>query len=482
MLNRVGLFLFIVFGLLFQQVHAQAVTDPHADSTATLISPRYIDQTASKAQYLTGKLDKKTEQTLAQMKKQELRMKNKLARIDSTKAKEMFGDIEQKYQDLQHKLTGAASGAYVPSLDTLATSLKFLKQHPQAVSLAKGASEKVTDALSKVKGLEDQFKKAEQVKKFLKERKDYLKRLLGKLGFAKELKKISKQSYYYQEQLAEYKSLLTDHKKAEKKALELLSRTKLFKDFMRKNSMLASLFRMPGDPADPNAQAGLAGLQTRTQVNNLIQQQIGSGGSNAQQQFRQNMQDAQSQLNQLKNKMNIGGKGSSEEDMPEGFKPNNEKSKSFLKRLELGTNLQTQRATYFFPVTTDIGLSLGYKLNDRSIVGIGGSYKLGMGRGWNHIRVTSEGVGLRSFIDWKIKGSLWLSGGYEQNYKTAFSDFSQLKDQSGWQQSGLVGLSKVVSLRTKFFKKTKLQLLWDFLSYQQVPEAQPVVFRIGYNF
>jgi hypothetical protein len=99
------------------------------------------------------------------------------------------------------------------------------------------------------------------------------------------LKKLNKQVYYYSEQLNEYKAMLTDHKKAERKAIELLSKTKLFKDLHAKSSMLASLFRLPGDPNDPLSQAGLAGLQTRVQVNNLIQQQIGAGGPNAQVQF-----------------------------------------------------------------------------------------------------------------------------------------------------------------------------------------------------
>ncbi|MBL7737786.1 MAG: hypothetical protein JNK14_01115, partial [Chitinophagaceae bacterium] len=174
--------------------------------------------------------------------------------------------------------------------------------------------------------------------------------------------------------------------------------------------------------------------------------------------------------------------GSSDAEMPEGFKPNNQKAKSFWQRLEYGTNVQTQKATNFFPVTSDIGLSVGYKLNDKSIIGAGVSYKMGLGTGWNNLRLSNQGVGLRSFIDWKIKGSFWINGGYEQNYRTAFSDFDQLRNFSAWQTSGLVGLSKVVSLKTKFFKKTKVQLLWDFLSYKQVPVAQSILFRIGYNF
>ena len=68
------------------------------------------------------------------------------------------------------------------------------------------------------------------------------------------------------------------------------------------------------------------------------------------------------------------------------------------------------------------------------------------------------------------------------NYKSVFRNIDELKGLDAWQASGLVGLSKVVSLKTKFFKKTKLQLLWDFLSYRQVPRTPSSVFRVGYNF
>ena len=93
---------------------------------------------------------------------------------------------------------------------------------------------------------------------------------------------------------------------------------------------------MPGDPTDPAYSASLSGLQTRSQVSSLIQQQIAAGGSNAQAQFRNNLQQAQAQLQKLKLKMNKYGSGSSEDIMPEGFKPNSQKTKSFLKRIEIG--------------------------------------------------------------------------------------------------------------------------------------------------
>ena len=180
------------------------------------------------------------------------------------------------------------------------------------------------------------------------------------------------------------------------------------------------------------------------------------------------------------------GKGSSDDIMPEGFNPNGQKTISFLKRLEFGINIQAQRSTDFFPTTTDLGLSIGYKLNDKSIIGVGASYKIGLGHGWNDMELSFQGGGPRSYVDWKLKGSIWISVGYEMNFKSELrgiripSPFGRGQEKTAWQQSGLVGLSKVFDMKNKYFKKTKLQLLWDFLSYRQMPGTQPVVFRIGY--
>jgi len=294
------------------------------------------------------------------------------------------------------------------------------------------------------------------------------------------LKKLNKEAYYYAQQINEYKEILKDSRKAERKALELLSKSNAWKDFMRKNSQLASLFRLPGNPDDPTSQASLAGLQTRVQVTQLIQNQLTAGGPAAREQFQQNVQAAQAQLNQLKDKVLKFGGGSSDRVIPD-FKPNNQKTKSFLQRLEFGTNIQSTKANSIFPVTSDIGLSVGYKVNDHSIIGIGSSLKMGWGRDIRHIRISSQGVGLRSFLDYKIKGSFWFSGGFEMNYRSEIREIALLKDYSAWQQSGLLGLSKVVSLKTKMFRKTKLQLLWDFLSYQQIPRTQAVLFRVVYT-
>jgi hypothetical protein len=463
-----------------------------ADSVpAQKINAKYFEAVSKKAGTLEQQLDRKSAKALARLQKQEEKIKRKLAKIDSLAAHNVFAEAEAKYKQLEEKLKGPNTlTQYIPRLDTLVTSFRFLEQNQGWLSQAKDAKEKFNNAFSKVKELENRLQKAEDIKQFLKERRQYLEEQLSKFGLSKELKKINKEVYYYAQQINEYREILKDPKKVERKAIELLSKTKLFQDFMKKNSMLASLFRMPvDDPNDPTYQASLAGLQTRTQVNTLIQNQLAAGGPGAQQAFQQNLQQAQSQLQQLKDKVNKWGGGSSDDIMPEGFRPSTTKTKSFWQRLEFGTNIQTQKASNVFPVRSDIGFSIGYRITDRSIIGGGLNWSMGWGRGWNNIRISHQGVGLRTYADIKLKNSFWISGGYEKNYRSEIRNIDQLRNQSGWQQSGLIGVSKVVSVRSPkggvgggLFKKTKVQLLWDFLSYQQVPRAQPVLFRINYNF
>jgi hypothetical protein len=175
---------------------------------------------------------------------------------------------------------------------------------------------------------------------------------------------------------------------------------------------------------------------------------VGAGSGNF---IQGQLQSAQTQLSSLKDKANnirngsyssnspsggggsgVGGSGSpsgvggDDPDSPSGaggsFKPNAQKTKSFLKRLEYGFNIQSQRPNNLLPVTSSLAATVGYKLNDRNSIGIGASYNMGWGNGFNNIALTTQGAGLRSYIDTKIKGGFSITGGYEKNYMPALKE------------------------------------------------------------
>ncbi len=107
---------------------------------------------------------------------------------------------------------------------------------------------------------------------------------------------------------------------------------------------------------------------------------------------------------------------------------------------------------------------------------------MGTGNGIDHIAITGQGIGLRPFfVNIKIKGSFSLSGAFEYNYTTPFTSYQQLRQIQYWSKSGLIGVTKTISTKSKVLKQTTLSLLWDFLSYSQSPPTQPFLFRIGYN-
>lgn len=466
----------IIFIILSFLLNAQ---DSSKIGQALAFSDKLFGVLNKKATSLESKIDKQTDKYLVRLQKRELKMRKKLMRKDSTLAHILFDDVSTKYNALTNKAEQVSSqgASYSGRLDSLSTTLNFLKQSKNISS----ENSQIQPLLKRYKELQNSLNQADRVKAFIIQRKQMLKDQFQKLGMVKQIKAYEKQVFYYRQQIAEYKEQLNDPEKIGEKLLALAQKLPAFKDFFAHHSILGSLFALPGSSGSMPT-ASLSGLQTRAMINQSIINRFGNG-VNVTQSMQQNIQSAQSQLNALKNQVGAlsGGMVSngSDKDLPD-FKPNTQKTKSFFKRLEFGTNLQSQKSQSYFPVTTDIGLSLGYKINDKSIIGIGAAYKLGLGTGWNNIRLSHQGVGLRSYLDYQLKGSFFISGGYEQNYRSVINTIRQLHDYSAWQSSGLVGLSK----RYKATKKLKgeIKVLWDFLSYQQIPRTQPIVFRIGYSF
>ncbi len=450
-------------------------------ATAIIDVPsKFFNRIQHKTASLDVQLTRQTEQYLQKMARQEERLRRKLYKVDSNAAKTLFAGSAERYAALSQKLAGDTgntsslnlNGEYQAYTDSLQGMLKFMGDNPKALA-----------SLRQLQSLQAKMQDADQVKEYIRERKQQishyiqqhtnLNNLLGK-----DYQAMNRDIYYYSQQVREYREMLNDPDKLTKETLTLLNKLPAFQAFMTKNSQLAGLFNLPANYENP---ATLAGLQTRDQVAALINQQVAAGGAGGQAALQANLQSAQSQMDGYKDKLSKLGAGSGDIDMPD-FKPNNQKTRSFWKRIEYGTNFQTTRNSYYFPTVSDFGLSVGYKLTDRSTIGIGASYKLGWGNGIQHIAFSSQGAGLRSFLDIRIKGSFSASAGLELNHTTPFSTYQQLRNWDTWTKSGLVGLTKTVSMKSRVFKKTKVSLLWDYLSYSQRPRTQAVIFRLGYIF
>jgi cell shape-determining protein MreC len=494
------------------------------DSTVNKVTSfpmRLFGHIQSKTASLNQQLSKQTQKYLQKLQQQEQRLQKKLYGIDSNAAKKLFANSNQQYATLMQKLqadTGSnhqkVTGTYQPHMDSLQTALSFLQKNQSALNQPAGAVTSLTGgsaaslttkvganlppeeqaklqaSISQLQALQAKMQDAEQIKGFMAQRKQQIGQYITQHAslqnvLGKPYGQMQQNMYYYSAQVRQYQTMANSPDQLEQKALAMLSRLPAFQGYMRTNSQLSSLFSLPGSSSGPQI---LAGLQTRNQISESVKSQltaaasgITANNSSASAAAPSGLQSAESQLASYKAKFSQLGGGGSAIDAP-NFRPNLEKTKTFLHRIIYGIDFQTTQSTYFFPAMTTIGLSIGYRLGKGNDVGLGTAMKIGWGTGFNHIAVTGQGVGLRSFVDIALKGSFSATGGFEYNYTAPFTEYQQLRQIQLWTKSALIGVSKTVSMKSALLKQTKLSLLWDLLSYQNVPQTEPLIFRIGYSF
>ncbi|MFZ6023038.1 MAG: hypothetical protein ACOYVG_01130 [Bacteroidota bacterium] len=469
----------LIFCLSVQLIYCKA--DAAVEDTSNVkifesldnISIRQLSKLKKKYENAGRAIAKFNHKTIAEMRAQEERVRRETDKAVDSSYRASYSIFENNINTQEFKKERLLND-YLSIEDSLQTGMEMLNKILPSFDPAKQKA--ITDFSEQLKGFQTEWQKHTSIQDFISKRRDLLKDKLKSADMGKELKQINKQIFYYQKQINEFRELLKSPDALVSKFIGILREQPKFGQLMATNSQLAQLFRLPGQtPAattDP-----LPGLQTRAATSQLLQQQF-QGEMNPSAYFQQQLNAANAEMDKWKKKINELGGGSAEMGMPD-FKPNHQKTKTFLKRIEWGANIQSQRPNGLFPVTSDLALTTGYKLNDKSVIGVGIAYKMGWGKNFSNIRISHQGLGLRSFLDIKLKGNFWISGGYELNYMQEFNRIDQLKGLNAWQKSGLIGLSKKYMIVKR---KGNLQLLWDFLSYSQLPRTQTLKFRIGYLF
>jgi len=483
-----ALFGMALFCLSVTPSHGQSV-DSTADKIANFPT-RLLNKLSGRDVDLQQQLIRQSQKYVLRMERKEQKLKTRLYRLDSAKAaalyaqnpQEQYASLLQKLRQDSAKIIHSMGPEYLPYADSLQGMLGFLSKNPQLLNANPALQGQVQNSLAQLQLLQAKLQDADAIKQFIQIRKAQIQQYLSQYshlppGIGSALQGYNKEAYYYAEQVRQYRQMLNDPDKMLQTALGLLQKIPAFTTFMNQNGFLAGLLSVP---AGYGTDQGLVGLQSRDQVLALVNSQVGQGGSAGTAAIQTSLNTAQEDITKLQNKLSSLGGGSGDMDMPD-FAPNHQRTKTLWHRLDYGMNLQTQQSYYYFPTTTDIGFSVGYKISDKSTFGLGISYKVGWGSSFRDINISSQGAGLRSFIDIRAKKSFYLTGGFEYNYQP-IDNSTKINDPHNWTRSGLAGVSKIVSMKTKIFKSTKLQLLWDFLSYYQMPRQQPIKFRVGYNF
>src|SRR5688500_17287406 len=124
--------------ILFLSCYTPAFSQDEGNDTISSlnrVSDKYYTTVSSRLHTIEEKVGKKSVKALQQFIKQEKKLLKKFTRIDSNAARQLMSDATEKYTRLQQQLYGSQKQLqYIPYLDTLKTSLKFLDQNPQFLS------------------------------------------------------------------------------------------------------------------------------------------------------------------------------------------------------------------------------------------------------------------------------------------------------------------------------------------------------------
>ncbi len=179
------------------------------------------------------------------------------------------------------------------------------------------------------------------------------------------------------------------------------------------------------------------------------------------------------------------------------FKKNPERGKPFLQRIEVQYNFGTTRASTdeLRPAMLELGAAVAFKHTPRLSYGIGLGLSTGLGRNWQNIRLTYEGLSTRAFTDWKAIYGFSLQAGYERIFRPAnrpyLSDLPGNNDPSkpiveenaiqkafgGQQQSAYIGIMKRYRINSKV--NGTFLVGYNFL-WQQENLRSPFLLRFGW--
>ena len=467
------IFLLFIGALSFVKSHGQVLNEVDSIQRKATILVESID---AKYQRVNAMIDKASGMPLKKLQDAQQKLVNLLEKTDkglAEKITKQFNNSTALLKKLQES-SGAVAGiptSYFGRIDSFSTGLQFF------TSLQNGVlKERLEGPLGQLNELQQKYEALFRFEDQLRKQQSMWTEKLAKWSGTKQFKKYQKQLNAVSREVKVIREELAYPDKLATRALGYLQQLPAFDAFFRKHSQYASLFNLPGGASQDNLK--LDGLQTRSSVEKLLQEKNLTSGGAGSAGVQQELNNAMQQLEKLNIKGLTLHKGEISDIDAQKYQPVQGKRKTILDKLEFGFNVQTVRGRNLLPVTSDLGVSLGYKLKSWGVAGVGASYKMGWGSGFNDISITHEGLGLRSFVEVKLKGQWYAMGGFEANYLSSFDKFEQLKNYDAWQQSGLAGISKKFTGGKKL--NAKLQLMWDFLSYSQIPRRQAFLFRVGY--
>lgn len=488
-------------------------TDPDSTDVTTAIQAgdHYLDaRTRSTEKYLKHAAHVQ-QRLLKKLKKREAGMSALLA----AKYPDLYAQYAQNKLTYDSLETLSQDSAFVhnkgsPHSDKLIDSLKGIQSFIQnqssklnSVSSLAGPAGLSGDYTQKLASLQQQLNAQQQLQSLIRQRSNSLNSLLSAQNIP-GLASIQKNVAVAKAQMQSWKELSDDPDAAEEKAFEYLEGTEGFQKYLNQNSN--AFGGLGNNPSAADLQR--LGYQTKAQLSGELTQKFGDQLGAVQQsmagqlqQYQDKLGDIKSGINEAKSDLSQAKQGISQlrqqgKSLQQPAFKNPMRGIPFIRRWKTQYNFQSTRAVDDRPAMLELGAALVYKTTPKWQVGFGASASMGMGRDWQHIRVTYEGVTARAFVDRDLIFGINLEGGYERIFRPAnrpyVTDAVTLPGQpatatasnaleqafGGQQQAAYLGLEKAYRINAKW--NGTMMIDYNFL-WQQYNMKSPLMIRLGWE-
>lgn len=473
----------IAFILLWLYISIPAIAQEE-DAIVSSKGRQYINGNIKRLAVYNRKTDRLQARLLARLKKRENKFARHLKKNDSA----LYARFHQRpvsFDSIGHieKKKLPASSLKVPRIDSLNAINKFITGQ---VPTNQGAE--TSDFGSRLKDQKTKLLGNQQVNLLIEQRLSFLKSMntdpktkLNGLGG------MDKQVFYAKLKIQALKEISEDPSKVEEQALEYLQGEegfdKLLQDASGNNSN-----DLAGKSVDELERMG---YQTKRQVTAQLQGKLGSGLSNVQQNMAGQLKNYTDKLKDVKSvQTSIKQAKQSATQLKNvekpAFKANPMRGKPFMQRIEKQYNWQANRSTLDGkPATLQLSGMAGFKHTSKLSYGVGLSLVTGLGQNWKHVKISFEGLGLRSYSAWQWNYGIGAYAGYERNYKQeAFTNSQVEKIASQYSKhetklyydAVLIGLTKTYRISDKL--NGSVQVLYDIL-WREKQLKSPIQLRFA---
>lgn len=455
---------------------------------------RYIDIRIKSLNKTNEHVAGQQEKLLCKLSKQEKRYSRKLKKQDSAGyaryqqqpfSYDSISKLSKNREDSQLKQIANRPNVTVDSLKTIQ---KFItdKIHLQ------GNSGDVAGYDDKLNGIKSADNYNDYIDRLIGQRTNSLKSINSQnKGKVAGFKGIDKKVFYSKQKLRALKDINEEPSKLEEEALEVLQGTEGFEQALQ-NQNPNSLQSLAGKGATTSDLEKM-GFQTKRQMQAKLQNKFGNNLGGLQQNMGKQITDHNDKLKELEKGKNTikHTKASAQQlrhaDKP-SFKVNSMRGMPLRKRIEKQFNWQTIRATIDGkPAMLQLAVMAGFRHTPRLTYGAGLATAVGLGKSWQQVKITFEGLGVRTFAEYKMVFGISMYAGYERMFKEAvFTGESNLLTENrqkqnshnttNYHESVLMGLTKTYRINEKW--NGSLQVLYD-IWWKEKGLRSPVQLRIA---